>query len=126
MNNMRFFRELAGLTPKQLAPMVNVSVHTYNHDEKAPNPTRTDVVLALAVLYDIHTDELTCEEIHISQDSIQKVIDLSKNDAETNKRIFAQRMFGDSTMVFNFKNVFRAKELMMKKASEQQSKIESQ
>ncbi len=118
MNNLAYFRKLAGLEAKQLAKMVDVTVHTYNGFEKNIMSIPFEVAGMLAMLYDITSADLFCEEYQISEEAIEGVNALGQMSESDRHRLFMKRLFDDEDAVIKYRNIKRLKDRLKNQPSE--------
>ena len=77
MNNLVFFRETAGLTRKELATLMNVTVYTYQGYEEGRMIMLHEAKALLSKIYGVRMDEIDCEQSKISPKVVQNLVDLS-------------------------------------------------
>ena len=78
MNNLRYFREISGATPKQLARLISVTVHTYIAFEQERMTISKDVARMIAKIYGIDEDQIFCEQSAVRSDVQNKLKTLSE------------------------------------------------
>lgn len=65
-NNLELFRTEAGMTPKQLSLLLNMSVHTYNAIERNRIPMPPEIGIMLAIIYSVTREKLTADTITLT------------------------------------------------------------
>lgn len=62
-NNLKIFRELSGITKKELATLLNVTVHTYTAFEQEKMSIPAVIEIMISKIYMIPVDSIYLEKI---------------------------------------------------------------
>ena len=82
MNNLRYFREISGVTFKQLSKLLNVTVHTYIGFEQEKITIPLEIVVMLSKIYDISADEIFVPTEELKKSTEDTVCKYSNLDDE--------------------------------------------
>lgn len=100
MNNLRYFRDISGVTPKQLSKLLNATVHTYIGFEQEKITIPSETVVMLSKIYGISVDEIfvPTEELDRStEDTVRKYSEL--DDEQRFKVLCGNLTDGEKTNV---------------------------
>lgn len=112
MNNLTFFRELSGVTVKQLSSILAVTVYTYKAYEQERMVLRDEISLMLTKLYQISYEELFCSKLKISTESIKKVKSLSNLSDEERYKAMIYNLTGEHMKALSFNKICEIKKAL--------------
>lgn len=80
MNNLKFFRDLSGITPKQFSKLLNTSAHSYIGMEQEKIKIPAELVIMIAKLYSIDPSDIFKPHSELSDKTLEKVREYSSMD----------------------------------------------
>lgn len=109
MNNLTLFRELSGVTVKQLSSILAVTVYTYRAYEQERMVLRDEISLMITKMYQISYNELFCSKLEISTESINKVKSLSSLSSEERYEAMIYNLTGEHMKTLSFNKICEIK-----------------
>ena len=83
LNNLAYFRELSGVTKKDISTVLKISAHTYMAYEQERKSLDAVTVCMLSKLYNIKLQEIFVPETELSDDTVIKVSKYKDMDSQT-------------------------------------------
>ncbi len=114
MNNLSYFRKESGVEAKQLARLLNVTVHTYLGFEQEKMCIPPEIEIMLAVIYCVERSELFCEKSQIKKDSIKRIQSLSHYDKTVLLDLLSTRLLGSDHIAVNYRTINKVKDEIRK------------
>lgn len=96
INNIKTFRELSGVTKKELARLLNVTVHTYSAYEVDNNAIPAVIGVMLSMIYKISIYELFCPYEQVEKKSLDYIMRLRSLETSTRFDILSYNILGNS------------------------------
>jgi hypothetical protein len=109
MNNLLFFRNTAGIKPKLLAKLLNVTVHTYLGFEQEKMCIPDEIQIMLSIIYDIDKIDLFSHQSFLSSETIETIKKLSQLEEYEVMDIVKNRLFGNVGVDINYRTVKKIK-----------------
>lgn len=109
MNNLNNFRKTSGIEAKQLARLLNVTVHTYLGFEQEKMEMPLEIQIMLSIIYCVDRNELFCEESFIRSDSVKRIQALSHYDKTTLFVLLSKRLLGNEHISVNYRTINKVK-----------------
>lgn len=108
MNNLKYFREETGVKAKDIAKLLNVTVHTYKAFESERCSIPFEIVAMLSIMYKIKEAEFFVNTSCLSKESIERLIEISNMQDENKVELFTVNLLGENATP-NYKNIKKAK-----------------
>lgn len=83
MENLSKIRKIAGISPKVMSKLLNVTVHTYNAFEKGNMMPSPEIIRMIAMMYRVDESVLTNDSLPLDHDTVKRLLfvaELSEND----------------------------------------------
>lgn len=110
MNNLEYFRKISGVTPKQLARLLNVSVHTYRAFEQERISISQLQLRMLGKIYSIKSDSFIISIEKVSESTINNLQQLSTLTDEQRYSVLCNNLTDGSCSTVTYRDVRKAKE----------------
>lgn len=109
MNNLKYFREISGVTSKQLSKLLNVTVHTYIGFEQEKITIPLEIVVMLSKIYDISADEIFVPKEELKKATEDTVCNYSTLDDEQRFKVLCSNLTGGEKNDVTYRDVRRIK-----------------
>lgn len=109
MNNLNYFRKESGIEARQIARLLNVTVHTYLGFEQEKMSIPPEIEIMLALIYCVDRAELFCEESLIRKDAVKRVQTLSNYDKNALFELLSTRLLGGCHTTVNYRTISKVK-----------------
>lgn len=98
-NNLKLFRDLSGVTSKELATLLNVTTHTYIafEQEKMSIPKVLEIIIAK--IYSIPVDIICLEESKVLMENLNSISKMSLLSQGKRWELMVNRLFGQQVAV---------------------------
>lgn len=110
MNNLAYFREVSGATPKQLARLLNVSVHTYRALEQERISILQLHLRMLGKIYSISPDSFIVSIEQVSESTLNCLQKLSTLTEEQRYSVLCNNLTDGLCSKVTYRDVRKAKE----------------
>lgn len=110
MNNLRFLRELTGVTAKELSSLLNITVHTYYGLEKNQRDISLVYETMFMRIYRIPKKEIYCPENVISAETLIRLKELSGMDADRRYSSIVYNLCGQKNIKMTYAVVAKIKQ----------------
>lgn len=105
MNNLKELRELCSISRKEIALLLNVSVHLYHFYETNRIPIPKEIRIMLGRLYGISPSELVCEGELISTETRKQLQQYANLDDVAKMQILSMNLSQGKYSRLNFAKV---------------------
>lgn len=109
MNNLFFFRSIAKIKSKQLAKLLNVTVHTYIGFEQERMCIPIEIQAMLSRIYGIDKMDLFCKQTLLKSETIEAVKKLSELEECELMNVIKLRLFNNRDMDINYRTIKKIK-----------------
>lgn len=109
MNNLFFFRSIAKIKSKQLAKLLNVTVHTYIGFEQERMCIPIEIQAMLSRIYGIDKMDLFCKQTILKSETIEAVKKLSELEECELMNVIKLRLFNNRDMDINYRTIKKIK-----------------
>lgn len=110
MNNLKYLRELSGITPKQLAKLLNVSVHTYKALEQGRLSISKTYLQMLGKIYSVELNVFLVPIEEIGESTIEKMYRLSCLTEEQRYAVLCNNLTDGNCSNVTYRDVRKVKE----------------
>lgn len=118
MNNLKYFRELAGVPPKHLSKLLNVTVHTYIGYEQQKITIPDEIFLMIAKIYSIDSNEIFVPQENVT-DSVRETLSYySTLDEKARLELLCSNLTDGSKTALTYRDVRKAKNEIIEKQSD--------
>ena len=114
MNNLKYFRELADVTPKQLSKLLNVTVHTYIGFEQEKNTIPAEILLMLGKVYSIDPTEISIPQNELNTKTKTVISGYSTLTEDKKIEVFCYNLTGKRKNNLTFCDIKRIKQEITK------------
>lgn len=110
MNNLKYLRELSGITPKELAKLLNISVHTYKSIEQGRLPITKLYLQMLGKIFSIDLNSFLVSIDEIDEPTINKMVSFSAMNEEERYAVLCNNLTDGKCSNVTYRDVRKAKE----------------
>lgn len=105
MNNLKFFRETACLSRKELASLMNVTVYTYMGYEEERMIMYDETKKLLSMIFNIEVDQIECCKADVSENTTNKLNVLSQMSQEERYQALIYNLTGKRQDKIGYKQI---------------------